>query len=43
VAIKDLGESLKTARDATQRDIEHISVLKGELDKAKAENKALLQ
>ncbi|KAH6663814.1 hypothetical protein B0J14DRAFT_661754 [Halenospora varia] len=43
VAARDLGESLKTACDATQRDIELTSVLKGELDTAKAENKALLQ
>ena len=43
VTARDLGESLKTARDATQRDVELISVLRGELDTAKAENKALLQ
>ncbi|CAM6031686.1 unnamed protein product, partial [Sphagnum compactum] len=43
VATRDLGESLKTVHDATQRDIELTSVLKGELDTAKAENKALLQ
>ena len=43
VATRDLGESLKTARDATQRDIELTSALKGELDTAKAENEVLLQ
>ena len=43
VATKDLGESLKTARDAMQREIELTSVLRGELDIAKAENEALLQ
>jgi DNA repair exonuclease SbcCD ATPase subunit len=43
VVTRDLGESLKTARNATQRDIELTSALKGELDTAKAENEALLQ
>ena len=43
VATRGLGESLKTARDATQRDIELTGALKGELDTAKAENEALLQ
>ena len=43
MTIKDLGESLKTARDTIQRDIELISALKGELDIAKAENEVLLQ
>jgi len=43
VATKDLGESLKTARDAMQREIELTSVFRGELDIAKAENEALLQ
>lgn len=43
VATRDLGKSLKTARDATQRDVELTSALKGELNTAKAENKALLQ
>ncbi|KAL5312888.1 hypothetical protein ACEPPN_019314 [Leptodophora sp. 'Broadleaf-Isolate-01'] len=38
VATRDLGESLKTARDAMQREIELTSVLRGELDAAKAEN-----
>jgi hypothetical protein len=33
---------LKTARDATQRDIELTSALKGKLDIVKAENEALL-
>ena len=42
VATKDLRESLKTARDAIQREIELTSVLRGELDTAKAKNKALL-
>jgi hypothetical protein len=42
VATRDLKESLKTAHNATQRDIELISILKGELDIAKTENKALL-
>jgi uncharacterized protein YjaG (DUF416 family) len=42
VVTRDLRESLKTLRDAIQRDIELISALKGELDIAKAENKALL-
>ena len=43
VATRDLGESLKIARNAIQREIELTSVLKGELDTAKAENKALIQ
>jgi hypothetical protein len=43
VATRDLGESLKTARDAMQREIELTSVLRGELDTAKAKNEALLQ
>jgi hypothetical protein len=42
VAIRDLKESLKTVRNITQRDIELISILKGELDIVKTENKALL-
>lgn len=42
VTTRDLGESLKTARDATQREIELTGVLRGELDIAKAENEALL-
>jgi hypothetical protein len=42
VATKDLRESLKIVYNAIQRDIKLISVLKGELDIAKAENKALL-
>ena len=43
LATRDLGESLKTARDARQRDVEITSALRGELDTAKAENEALHQ
>jgi len=32
VATRDLGESMKTAHDATQRDMELTSALKGELE-----------
>jgi uncharacterized protein YjaG (DUF416 family) len=42
VAIRDLGESLKIVYNTMQRDIELISALKGELNIAKVENKALL-
>jgi ubiquinone biosynthesis protein UbiJ len=43
VATRDLGGSLKIARDVIQREIELISVFRGELDTAKAENEALFQ
>jgi hypothetical protein len=42
VAAKDLGDSLKTARNTTQKDIKLTSVLKEELNIAKTENKVLL-
>jgi chromosome segregation ATPase len=43
VATRELGERLKTARDATEKETEIASVLKGELDIAQAENEALLR
>jgi hypothetical protein len=42
VATRGLKESLKIARNAIQRDIKYTSILRGELDIAKVENKALL-